>query len=481
MSPDFAVRVNGLSKCFRIYERPQDRLKQAIWGGRHKQFYKEFWALRDISFTIEKGKAFGIIGRNGSGKSTLLQLICKTLTPTQGDIEVNGRIAALLELGAGFNPEFTGRENVYLNGAILGFTRSEIDAKFADIAAFADIGDFIEQPVKNYSSGMFVRLAFAVQACTEPDILIVDEALSVGDIFFQLKCHARMEELLKRNTAIIFVTHDMSAIEKYCDRVLLLNKGQALFIGHPNEAVERYYQLNQSISSSEVSAMVAQRSKTAITHNTSFTDMVDPKAGMLEAASANEVLFDWPAEDAFLDISEVTVLGDQSIARCTGVALCDAFGNSKAVFEIGETAYFYYEYEFFQEIGVPIGGIIITDKMNINVHGKTSLQYLQQAPAAVRRGTKIRFRQTIELAIATGEYVFQVGLATINPEDYARVTQLEHLQLDSKLHSVLRIRECGRLAVTQKSHGVRLPFYGYVDLKGDASLHVLAEEGEQHD
>lgn len=235
---EIAIRVKNLSKCYEIYNKPQDRLKQAF--SRSKKYFHEFWALHDVSFEIKKGEALGIVGRNGSGKSTLLQLICGTLTPTSGEIKVNGRIAALLELGAGFNPEFTGRENVYMNGAILGFSKGEIDAKFDEIAAFADIGEFIEQPVKTYSSGMFVRLAFAVQACIEPDILIVDEALSVGDIFFQQKCATRIQELLKKGTTVLFVTHDLHSITTFCKQALLLSEGKLIKIGEPKEVLEYY-------------------------------------------------------------------------------------------------------------------------------------------------------------------------------------------------------------------------------------------------
>src|SRR5690606_26363765 len=193
-SDSTAISVAGLSKCFHLYEKPRDRLLQMFSFGR-RQYYSEFWALRDVSFEVRRGETIGVVGRNGSGKSTLLQMICGTLTPTAGTISTNGRIAALLELGAGFNPEFTGRENVYLNAAILGLSRQETDERFDDIAAFADIGDFIDQPVKMYSSGMYVRLAFAVAINSTPDILIVDEALAVGDVRFQYKCMRRIKDI----------------------------------------------------------------------------------------------------------------------------------------------------------------------------------------------------------------------------------------------------------------------------------------------
>ena len=242
MSSDAAIRVRNLSKCYQIYDKPQDRLKQSLWRGR-KRYYREFWALRDVSFEIKKGETAGIIGRNGSGKSTLLQMIAGTLTPTAGSIEVDGRVSALLELGSGFNPEFTGRENVYMNGAILGLSREEIDARFDAIAAFADIGDFIEQPVKTYSSGMYVRLAFAAAVSAEPQILIVDETLSVGDEVFQRQCFARIQAIQQAGAAILFVSHNAQSVVELCRSALLLDQGEVLLWGKPKAVVAQYHKL----------------------------------------------------------------------------------------------------------------------------------------------------------------------------------------------------------------------------------------------
>lgn len=242
MSSEIAIKVESLSKCYHIYDRPRDRLLQMLARGR-KQYYREFWALKDVSFEIRKGETVGVIGRNGSGKSTLLQMICGTLNPTSGSIQTNGRIAALLELGSGFNPEFTGRENVYLNAAVLGLSREEINTRFDDIAAFADIGEFMEQPVKTYSSGMMVRLAFAVQAMVDPDILIVDEALAVGDEKFQRKCFARLEVLKSRGTSIIFVSHSTQQIIELCERAMLLERGVRLMHSSPLSVTRAYQKL----------------------------------------------------------------------------------------------------------------------------------------------------------------------------------------------------------------------------------------------
>ena len=236
------IQIKHLSKMYKLYEKPSDRLKEALGLSRKKR-YREHYALHDVNFDIHEGECVGIIGTNGSGKSTILKIITGVLNPTEGDVIVDGRISALLELGAGFNYEYSGLENVYLNGTMIGFSKEEIDARLDDILAFADIGDFIHQPVKMYSSGMFVRLAFAVAINIDPEILIVDEALSVGDVFFQAKCYHKFEEFKKQGKTILFVSHDLGSISKYCDRVILLNKGHMMDQGKPKAMVDMYKQL----------------------------------------------------------------------------------------------------------------------------------------------------------------------------------------------------------------------------------------------
>ncbi|MFD0716760.1 ABC transporter ATP-binding protein [Paenibacillus sp. GCM10027626] len=233
-----AIKVVGVTKTFRIFSRPIDRLKQILI--RNRKFYQEFTALQPVSFAVNQGEAVGIIGRNGSGKSTLLQMIAGTLAPTGGQVKVQGRVAALLELGSGFNPEFTGRENVYLNAAILGIRKEEVDGRLEQILQFADIGDFIDQPVKTYSSGMYLRLAFAVSINVDPDILIVDEALAVGDGRFQLKCFEKIKALKNIGKTILVVSHDMQTIRQICDKVILIDKGKLVEIGNPNDVVNHY-------------------------------------------------------------------------------------------------------------------------------------------------------------------------------------------------------------------------------------------------
>ena len=244
MSSEISIRVEGLSKNFPVYAKPYHRLMQMVSSRAKKhRWFREFRALSDVNFEIHKGETVGIVGRNGSGKSTLLQIICGTLAPSTGSVEVQGRVAALLELGAGFNPEFTGRENVFMNGTLLGLTRQEIEGLFDQIVAFADIGEFIEQPVKSYSSGMYVRLAFAVAIHVKPDILIVDEALSVGDEAFQRKCYARIEAIRDAGATVLFVSHSALTVLELCNKAIMLDHGEVMSVGEPKAVVTRYQKM----------------------------------------------------------------------------------------------------------------------------------------------------------------------------------------------------------------------------------------------
>lgn len=256
---DSVIEIKNISKIYNLYNKPSDRLKEALFS--RKSRHTEFAALNDVSFNVNKGEILGIIGKNGSGKSTILKIITSVLTPTSGECIVKGKIAALLELGAGFNMEYTGIENIYLNGQMIGFSKDEMDKKLQDIIDFADIGEHIYQPVKTYSSGMFARLAFSVAISVDPDILIVDEALSVGDVFFQNKCYRRFEEFRERGKTILFVTHDMGSVIRYCNRCVLLNAGKKVAEGKPQEMVDLYKRImvgqwNENEESSEEASPV---------------------------------------------------------------------------------------------------------------------------------------------------------------------------------------------------------------------------------
>ena len=439
---------------YKLYENPVDRLKESFHPFR-KKYHRDFFALNNISFEVKKGESVGIIGKNGSGKSTFLKILTGVLTPTSGTVMVNGKVSALLELGAAFNPELTGIENVYFSGSIMGYTKKEMDNKIDDILAFADIGEFVHQPVKMYSSGMFVRLAFANAISVDPDVLIVDEALSVGDIFFQQKCHARMEKLIQNGVTIIVVSHDMPSIEKYSDKVLLLDRGQCMFMGNPNEAVHRYYALLH---------------ETPVVAEPVVVEEVNVSPDSSEAVT--RPIKDWPPAHAFLDLSEALIIGHTDIVKCTAIAVCNEAGQSCQCFRIGETAHFFFEFESLQDLDVPLGGIEIINSMNLVLYSKSSLHYLLDAPEFFKKGRRIRFRQTIKMQLFTGEYTFLVGFASIKKTDYDHAQEMASELLHSKITPILRVGRIGKIMIKEQEHGLKLPFYGYVDLAGSLTCEL---------
>ena len=453
MTSTAVVKAERLSKTYRLYGSRIDIIKEFIHPLR-KIYHRDHYALRDVSFEIKQGETLGVIGKNGSGKSTLLKILTGVLTPSGGALSVNGKISALLELGAGFNPELTGIENIYFNGTIMGYSRSEINSKLDDILSFADIGEYVYQPVKMYSSGMFVRLAFAVATSVIPDVLIVDEALSVGDIFFVQKCHERMTSLMNGGTTVILVSHDMQAIEKYCKRVLLLDKGETAFLGAPNEAILRYHALNYS------------------TGTYSFSNFVKSPASDLENSASFGSIADWPEEGsgAFLDMSHAVPIGEQDVVICKQLAICDTNGRPCTSFAIGSTAVFYSEYELHKDIDTPIGGIALINKYNAIVHAKNSLYYAVPAPSRVSAGSRIRFRQEIKLDIAPEEYTFVGLFGAIPSEYYSIASELDHTELTSRLQGLLRVKNSGRLTIFARRI---LPFYGYADLPGNCAMSVI--------
>lgn len=308
---DIAIRVDNVSKIYKLYDKPMDRLKESL-GLTKKKMYREHYALNNVSFDVHRGETVGIIGTNGSGKSTILKIITGVLNPSIGNVEINGRISALLELGAGFNMEYTGIENVYLNGTMIGFTKEEIDAKLQDILDFADIGDFVNQPVKAYSSGMFVRLAFAVAINIDPEILIVDEALSVGDVFFQAKCYKKFEDFKKQGKTILFVSHDLGSISKYCDRVVLLNKGVKLAEGEAKEMVDLYKKVlvNQLDNNDQHEETVEKvQEEIEENQNKSWKSRLTLNPNLLEYGNGQATIVDYAIADAHGNITNAIEKG----------------------------------------------------------------------------------------------------------------------------------------------------------------------------
>lgn len=412
---EIAIKVEKLSKMYKLYDKPMDRLKESL-GLSKKCAYKEHYALHDVDIEIEKGQTVGIIGTNGSGKSTILKIITGVLNPTVGNVTINGRISALLELGAGFNMEYTGIENVYLNGTMIGFTREEIDAKLDDILAFADIGEFVHQPVKTYSSGMFVRLAFAVAINIEPEILIVDEALSVGDVFFQAKCYKKFEEFKKMGKTILFVSHDLGSISKYCDKVVLLNKGVKLAEGSPKEMVDLYKkvlvnQLDDGITEEEL----------------------DVQEEVVEEVP--EYIGAW--KDNFQHNPNLIEYGDKRI-EIIDYALFDDTKKLTSTIEKGTEFTLKIKIKAKQTIDEPIVAFTIKDVHGTEITG-TNTMFEKVYLGKMQEGEERTVSFTQSLAIQGGQYLISLGCTGYEGDDfvvYHRLYDVVNLSIVSEKNTV---------------------------------------------
>lgn len=395
---EIAIKVEDLTKIYKLYDKPTDRLKESLGLSRHKVLSKDHYALQHVSFDVKKGETIGIIGTNGSGKSTILKIITGVLNPTGGNLTVNGRISALLELGAGFNMEYTGIENIYLNGTMIGFTREEIEKKIDDILEFADIGEFIHQPVKTYSSGMFVRLAFAVAINIEPEILIVDEALSVGDVFFQTKCYRKFEDFKKMGKTILLVSHDLSSISKYCDRVILLNKGKKLAEGVPKQMVDMYKKV-----------LVNQLD---LDDQGKLTEVVPEKKTVLAADIENQE--EWsPSFDVNPHINEY---GDKK-AEIIGFNILDEKGLSSNTIEKGSTCTVKMRVRFHDKINDPIYAFTITDLKGTDITGTNSLfEKVNVKSKGPGEYQEIAFTQRMDMQ--GGEYMLSLGCTGYDQVDF---------------------------------------------------------------
>ena len=389
-----AISAEQITKVYKLYDKPSDRLKEALGLSRGK-LHKEHYALKGVDLSIYKGETVGIIGTNGSGKSTILKIITGVLNPTGGNLNVNGRISALLELGAGFNMEYNGIENIYLNGTMMGFSEKEIDAKLQNILDFADIGDFVYQPCKTYSSGMFVRLAFAVAINIEPEILIVDEALSVGDVFFQAKCYHKFEEFKQMGKTILFVSHDLSSIAKYCDRVILLNKGTKLGEGSPKEMIDAYKQVlvgQYEIPQEEESLLQEE-------------ELNQKAAESADKASAKKEKFS--AE--VLGINEKALEYGTKDGEITEFYVTDKKGTQTSAIIKGEEFALHMKVKFNNPIPAPIFAFTLKDKHGTEITGTNSMiekAFLDSVKAGEEK--EITFTQNIDLQ--GGEYLISLGV-----------------------------------------------------------------------
>ena len=391
-SKNSAISVKDVTKIYRLYEKPIDRLKEAM-SITHKNFHRDFYALNGISFDVNKGETVGIIGTNGSGKSTILKIITGVLNPTGGSVHVNGRISALLELGAGFNMEYNGIENIYLNGTMIGFSKKEIDAKMDDILNFADIGDYVHQPVKTYSSGMFVRLAFAVAINIEPEILIVDEALSVGDVFFQAKCYHKFEEFKEMGKTIVFVSHDLSSISKYCDRVVLLNQGVKLGEGSPKEMIDAYKQVlvGQYVPAADDHSLLSDKEITAA---------AAAAAGTVKG-EVNPELLEYGTKDAMI----------------TGYKITDDMGRETSALLKGKECTITMQVHFEHDIEAPIFAFTIKNIKGVEITG-TNTMVEKAFLSPVRAGSDMEITFTQKIDLQGGEYLLSFGVTGFEKEEF---------------------------------------------------------------
>lgn len=435
---EYAIEVQNISKVYKLYERNRDRIIDAF-GLSKTPRYKEHYALKDVSFYVKKGEAVGIIGINGAGKSTILKIITGVLNPTFGKVVIDGRISALLELGAGFNMEYTGIDNIYLNGTMMGYTREEVDRKMEDILSFADIGDFVYQPVKTYSSGMFVRLAFAVAINIEPEILIVDEALSVGDVFFQAKCYQKFEEFKKMGKTILFVSHDLGSVAKYCDRAILLNKGQKMDEGTPKAMIDLYKKL----------LVGTQEDVQAETGRMDFSEKenIDTSSRLKSVIKVDAI---WKKN--FQVNPSINEYGNRK-AEIIDYAMMDNHGNMTNAIEKGTRFLIKSKVLFHEDIQFPIFTYTIKTIKGTDITG-TNTMYEKKDVILARAGEVYIATFEQEMCLQGGEYLLSISCTGYNEGEfvvYHRMYDLLNISVISDkntvgffdMNSVVTVEKCG--------------------------------------
>lgn len=399
---EYAIEVKDVTKIYKLYARNRDRLMDSLGLSKKRPRYKEHFALSHLSFNIKQGECVGIIGTNGAGKSTILKIITGVLSPTFGEVNIDGRISALLELGAGFNGEYTGIENVYLNGTMIGFSKEEIDERLQEILDFADIGDFVYQPVKTYSSGMFVRLAFAIAINIEPEILIVDEALSVGDVFFQAKCFRKFEEFKSKGKTILFVSHDLSSIQTYCDRAILLNEGKKVGEDTPGVMIDLFKRIlaGENVAQAKISAEKRRR-----LNDVNFI----PGEG-----EASETVERW--KDSFEKNPSYQEYGDQR-AEILDYALVDDTGKLTQTLIKGNEFTIKFKIKAYEDIADPIAAFTIRNAKGVEITGSnTMIEKTEIGPMKSGEERVISFTQNMTLQ--GGEYLVCLGLTRFDRDDF---------------------------------------------------------------
>ncbi len=448
MDKDIAIKVEKITKIYKLYEKPIDRLKESL-NPLRKKYYREFSALSNVSFELKKGECLGIIGKNGAGKSTILKIITGVLNPSSGKVTVNGRIAALLELGAGFNGDLTGMENIWMQGIILGFDKKYMESLIPEILEFADIGNFINQPVKSYSSGMLVRLAFAINSCIKPDILIVDEALSVGDFFFVQKCYKKIEKIIESGTSVIFVTHNLNDLLKFCDKAVLLENGRSIFKGSALETMQKY--LATSDNQAEVKKII---------------EVSDELDNYVDRENT------WIPKDCEIEILEKNIESMNKV-RCIKFGICTEDNRPAKIIKQGEKIVFCAEFEVLQDIDIPYFGVSLLDRYGNVVHGKLTLSENIEQVRKCKSGERIKAKLAIKLDLAQGEYTYETGLGTIK-EKYYRcrddLTQQEILEYSERTYLATNL---STFVICENDPGKRKYFHGICNLPSASEISII--------
>lgn len=463
------LRVQSLSKRYPLYPSPGHRLAKAVFGRLLKEPLA-YCALEDVNFELMPGEALAVIGRNGAGKSTLLQILSGVLLPTTGLIEASGRVVGLLELGSGFNPEFSGWENIFINGAILGLNERQTRDRLEEIVAFAEIGDYIDQPVKTYSSGMFLRLAFSVAIHSDPDLLLVDEVLTVGDVFFQQKCYKRLNELRARGMTVLLVTHSMADAAEFCNRGIVLSQGRVVFEGFAKESVEYYFHHEHETPTGQA-------------RNTGQAEarLPAPHAGRNFTANDAFDAFDLhPA--AVIDLLSRKQVGTASV-RALRLLITGREDEPRRVFQQGEWLRIYVDFSIDEFLSVPVAGVQLINAKGVLVHGRNSLQFESTPPSVAHAGTRLHCIHEVKLDVDVGEYTLDTGLADLPRELFERRHVYSPLDIAPQLRLLCHVSGMAAISVIYRHQGSPCLFshYGVADLPSHQQITLLSPVGTYHE
>ncbi len=460
MSKEIVLEVDNLSKRYKIYPSSWGRIKEWLTWGR-RTYHTDYWALKDVNFKLYKGEFIGVIGPNGAGKSTLLKVITGALDASGGSYKTTGRVLSLLELSGGLDENLTGRENIIRTLRLLGFPEEYAKERMTDIMEFAELGEFFDRPMETYSSGMRIRLAFSMFTFLDCDVLILDEVLAVGDIFFKQKCYARLEQLIKKSTSIILVTQSTSVVAHYCNSVIVMNKGEMIFHGAADAAIQMYFELRNRENRAKSRVTYVEEDYVSIP-GISFTN--------------SPVKFHWPSEKLF-DGSPPPETPEQAFAILSHLLVCDESGRPKQVFAQGEVAVFYYAFLARQNMGIPIVELNISTINNIHIHGRNSIQQTQYVDVRpLRGGGYVRVMQSVKIDLFPGNYIFDLGLSSLHPSDYGIIHLMSPQELKEKRKGIVRIKQAGAIMVVARGNNQTVSKHnGLCNLEGN--LFVTVEDG----